>query len=1120
MADNKYSIDYGTRVAGCKKCKQKIEKGQLRIAKITASPFSDDGEMKLYHHPACIFETFKRARATTKIIEDPGDLDGWENVKDDDKEEVKKLIRENKRDGSGGAGGKKAPAKKATPPAKAKADSAAVKRPASASSSPGGKDSDASTGSTPPKVQRKSPKGDPKHKDNSFKEFRRICANVSNEAKYTTKTDIIKHFFNKGTDGKAFKGDLEVWVRLLLPGVIKRIYNIQSKQIIKIFSRIFGASEEKMLEDLEAGDVAETVAKFFDGNKKVDIASKAALTVHDVDEFLDNMTGLTREDEQQRELTKMTKRCTVNDLKMVIRLIKADLKIQAGAKHILDGLHKDAHDAFNSSRNIQKVTERIIELRENGTPNGPLEVGVSLMHPVQPMLALACKSVDMAFSKCPNGMYSEIKYDGERVQLHKKGDDFKFYSRSLKPVLPHKVNLFKEFIPKAFPDGSDLILDAEVLMVDNNTGEPLPFGTLGKHKAAGFKDATPCLFVFDCIYYNGESLMNKPIKERRRLLEKHMKEVGNHVKFSEMELITKKSQLGDMIKNVLKQGLEGLVLKDLKSPYEPGKRHWLKVKKDYLNEGAMADSADLVVLGGWYGTGNRGGIISIFLMGCYDERVKRWRTVTKVHTGLDDKTLDDMQGRLNPNMTKIKQDYDSVPDWLDCTRQMTPDFVAKDPKKSLVWEITGAEFTKSDIHTAGGISIRFPRITKQREDKTWETATSLTELEHLFKASKEAVDYDIEYSTSSPSSSSNSAKPSKVKKEEVEEDFKIEAASDDEENHSPKSSPAKKSAKKANTGGGKHSYNKTHIESEYGLVMNVIKGDLFKADANVSLAHCISKDYRLGKGIAKLFREKFGRIDELQRSGADIGGVATLKVGSRCVYNLVTKAKYSDKPTYESLRQSLEAMREHAGKNGVKEIAMPKIGCGLDGLQWNAVRTLVKNVFLKDSITLTVYTLDDDPATAAAEEPTHKYYSPSKNPKPEDTTKSPKKEAQPSVKDAFAKMSKAGGKRKSADEADEREPKKGKVLTELPNVFDDVKVLLMKGVQTPDRLKRYVIAFGGEVLESYQASDATHIIYPKSGAKGGKKAGDAGESAVHVYEDWLVQSIKKKLLLKCEPHMI
>jgi DNA ligase-3 len=71
------------------------------------------------------------------------------------------------------------------------------------------------------------------------------------------------------------------------------------------------------------------------------------------------------------------------------------------------------------------------------------------------------------------------------------------------------------------------------------------------------------------------------------------------------------------------------VLKDLKSKYEPGKRHWLKVKKDYLNEGAMADTADLVVLGAWYGTGNKGGLMSVFLMGCYDEPANRFTSNAK-----------------------------------------------------------------------------------------------------------------------------------------------------------------------------------------------------------------------------------------------------------------------------------------------------------------------------------------------------------------------------------------------------------------------------------------------------------------------------------------------------------
>ena len=112
----------------------------------------------------------------------------------------------------------------------------------------------------------------------------------------------------------------------------------------------------------------------------------------------------------------------------------------------------------------------------------------------------------------------------------------------------------------------------------------MPFGSLGVHKGSDFKDANPCLFVFDCIYYNGENLMDRPLKERRELLHKNMQEVGSRVKFSEFQLIIKKSQLVEMIQDVLRQGLEGLVLKDAKSTYEPGKRHWLKVlSKKYFS---------------------------------------------------------------------------------------------------------------------------------------------------------------------------------------------------------------------------------------------------------------------------------------------------------------------------------------------------------------------------------------------------------------------------------------------------------------------------------------------------------------------------------------------------------
>ncbi|VDN28323.1 unnamed protein product [Gongylonema pulchrum] len=282
-----------------------------------------------------------------------------------------------------------------------------------------------------------------------------------------------------------------------------------------------------------------------------------------------------------------------------------------------------------------------------------------------------------------------------------------------------------------------------MLLVDTKSGKPLPFGTMGVHKKKQFTDAVVCLFVFDCIYYDDRSLMEKPLRERRKFLEEHLKEVPNRVLLSNSYLVKKgeNEKLKALIWKAIDEGLEGLVMKDLDSVYEPGiafyicdelcvcEQNWyFQVKKDYLEEGAMADTADLIVLGAYYGTGSKGGMMSVFLMGVYDEKTKKFCTVTKCGNGHDDATLDRINKELTPKMQKISGKFEKLPPWIQCSRSLVPDFIASDPKDSPVWEIRGAEFSRSDNHTADGISIRFPRVTKIRDDKNWETATSLQEL--------------------------------------------------------------------------------------------------------------------------------------------------------------------------------------------------------------------------------------------------------------------------------------------------------------------------------------------------------------------------------------------------------
>ncbi|NXT90141.1 DNLI3 ligase, partial [Anhinga rufa] len=772
MAEQRYCVDYAKRgTAGCKKCKEKIVKGMVRIGKIVPNPFTESGgDMKEWYHVKCMFEKLEKARATTKKIEDITELEGWEELQDGEKELInkhiseanskaastpkKKVIVQAKLTATGQITTKDPLALISPSPKKFSGFTVVKKATSSVFDAAKPKNSEDVSANSSHKSSLSAKNCDPKHKDCLLRQFRKLCAMVAEKPSYNVKTQIIQDFLKKGSGGDGFHGDVYLTIKLLLPGVIKIVYNLNDKQIVKLFSRIFNCSQEEMVRDLEQGDVSETIRLFFEQSKSCPPAAKSLLTIQEVDEFLIQLSKLTKEDDQQSVLQHITRRCTGNDLKCIIRLIKHDLKMNAGAKHVLDALDPNAYEAFKASRNLLDVVERVLENQQEAEKvpgvKRTLSVQASLMTPVQPMLAEACKSIEYAMKKCPNGMYAEIKYDGERVQVHKNGDHFNYFSRSLKPVLPHKVAHFKDFIPQAFPGGQSMILDSEVLLIDNKTGKPLPFGTRYLHKKAAFQDANVCLFVFDCIYFNDISLMDRPLCERRKFLHDNMVEIPNRILFSEMKHVTKASDLADMITRVIREGLEGLVLKDIKASshllftggnYEPGKRHWLKVKKDYLNEGAMADTADLVVLGAFYGQGSKGGMMSIFLMGCYDPKSEKWCTVTKCSGGHDDATLARLQTELD--MVKISKDPSKIPRWLKINKIYYPDFIVPDPKKAPVWEITGAEFSKAEAHTADGISIRFPRCTRIRDDKDWKTATNLQQLKELYQLSKEKADFSV-----------------------------------------------------------------------------------------------------------------------------------------------------------------------------------------------------------------------------------------------------------------------------------------------------------------------------------------------------------------------------------------
>uniref|UniRef100_A0A8C7KUS1 Synaptotagmin 2 n=1 Tax=Oncorhynchus kisutch TaxID=8019 RepID=A0A8C7KUS1_ONCKI len=178
--------------------------------------------------------------------------------------------------------------------------------------------------------------------------------------------------------------------------------------------------------------------------------------------------------------------------------------------------------------------------------------------------------------------------------------------------------------------------------------------------------------------------------------------------------------------------------------------------------------------------------------------------------------------------------------------------------------------------------------------------------------------------------------------------------------------------------------------AEGGWRLHHVKGDLFSCREDEVLAHCISEDCRMGAGIAVKFKKQFSGVDELKKQKKVPGQCAVLKRNKRFVYYLVrclalytnqlkhmkpfylvifcgvsilqiTKEKYSHKPTYDNLRQSLVDMKSHCLQNGVTGISMPRIGCGLDRLSWDKVEEMLKQVFQPTDISITVYTLPVKP---------------------------------------------------------------------------------------------------------------------------------------------------------------
>lgn len=430
-----------------------------------------------------------------------------------------------------------------------------------------------------------------------------------------------------------------------------------------------------------------------------------------------------------------------------------------------------------------------------------LRCNLTMHIPLRPMLGSITRDLGEMLTKLQGRDFScEYKYDGQRAQVHcDSNGKVSIFSRHLE-VMTDKYPDLVALVPDIRGDGvSSFILEGEVVAVDQENGDLKTFQTLTnrarKDVDIGTIQVNVCLFAFDLMYLNGEPLLDRPFRERRGLLRSMFRE--KQYRFTWVKSIDATSQDSETVQAFLKSAIdikcEGIMVKVLDnranpdlltedmenydilkreaslpvtpskkkkktqeekelekqsgarrkallSTYEPDKRldSWLKVKKDY--DSTSFDTIDLIPVAGWHGQGRKAAWWSPILLACRNPETGSLEVVTKCISGFTDKFYKE-------NKIKYSEEGENTmpnkPSYIEYTGGHPA--VWFEPQE--VWEMAFADITLSPVYTAAiglisedrGLSMRFPRFLKVREDKSIDEASTNDFLANLYRKQEEKI---------------------------------------------------------------------------------------------------------------------------------------------------------------------------------------------------------------------------------------------------------------------------------------------------------------------------------------------------------------------------------------------
>ena len=522
---------------------------------------------------------------------------------------------------------------------------------------------------------------------------------------------------------------------------------VAERSAIKVLARASGRKESEIEANLQkSGDIGETAEKFLSKKPQSTLfGAQKGLTVQRVYETLDKMansSGSGAVDTKLSLLTGLLSDASPKEAKYILRTVTANLRLGIADMTVLDALAiaygggKEAREFIERAYNISSDLGLVARVVAEKGIEGIKKYQVTVFEPVRPMLAERLPSAEEILDKLGGKCIAEYKYDGERIQLHKKGDKVVLFSRRLEKIsdqYPDAIELVKKKV-----SAKEAILEGECVAMDLETGEMRPFQELmHRRRKYGIEEAIGqypvSLFMFDALYVDGKDYTQEPYLIRRKALEKAIAK-SDRLKLATQTLAKNAKELETFFEVAIADGCEGIMCKSVSkdSVYQAGARGWLwiKYKRDYKSE--MTDTVDLVVVGAIHGRGKRAGAYGALLLASYNKKSDTFETVTKLGTGFTDKDL-----ALLPEMLRkheVPRKHSRVLSTLEADVWFEP---------AVVLEVLGAEITLSPIHTCAmdsirkgaGLAIRFPRFTgKYRTDKAAEDATTSDEIVEMYRS--------------------------------------------------------------------------------------------------------------------------------------------------------------------------------------------------------------------------------------------------------------------------------------------------------------------------------------------------------------------------------------------------